>query len=116
MAFRAEAGPIAVVGFTALAVVTGMCVAMGWRTAMRRRFAEHRRWMWRCFLALCSAVVLRLIVGLAIVTGFQSAWLEPALAWTSWLLPLAAYELSRGAPQFIKHALAQLRKVQVQHD
>jgi hypothetical protein len=106
MAFRAEAGPIAVVGFAALALVTGTTVAMGWRTAVQSRFAVHRRWMWRCFLALCSAVVLRLIVGLATVTGFQNAWLEPVVAWASWLLPLAVYELSRAVPQFKRRSLA----------
>jgi uncharacterized membrane protein YfcA len=94
MAFHAEAGPIAVLGFAALAVVTGTCVALGWRSAVKRRFADHRRWMWRCFLLLCSAVVLRLIVGLATVTGLQSEWLDPLIAWASWLLPLLAYELS----------------------
>ncbi len=116
MAYRADAGPVAAVGFAVLAVATGMCVALGWRSAVRRRFAEHRRWMWRCFLLLCSAVVLRLLVGLATVTGFYSAWLEPAVAWVSWLLPLAAYELSRGAFPSIRRSLPHSRKAGFRHD
>lgn len=100
MAFRAEGGPIAVVGFAALAIVTGISVAMGWRLAVKRRFADHRRWMWRCYLLLCSAVVLRLIVGLTTVTGIQGGWVDPAVAWVSWLVPLLAFELSDRVRRF----------------
>jgi Predicted membrane protein (DUF2306) len=60
---------------------------------MTRRFADHRRWMWRCYLLLCSAVVLRLIGGLATVTGVTAPWLDPVANWMSWLTPLAAFEL-----------------------
>src|SRR5262245_29703734 len=60
MARYAQSGRIAAVGFSVLAIATGTCVAFGWRFAVKRRFAEHRGWMWRCFLFLCSAVVLRL--------------------------------------------------------
>jgi hypothetical protein len=94
MAYHAEAGPIAGLGFAALAVVTGMSVALGWRSAVKRRFTDHRRWMSRCFLLLCSTVVLRLIAGLATVTGVQATWVDPLSAWASWLVPLAAFELS----------------------
>jgi hypothetical protein len=94
MAYRAEAGPIAGLGFAALAVATGMSVALGWRSAVQRRFADHRRWMGRCFALLCSTVVLRLIAGLATVTGFEATWVDTAAAWASWLVPLAAFELS----------------------
>ena len=94
MAYHAEGGPVAVAGFATLAVVTGTCVALGWRSAVKRCFAEHRRWMWRCYLLLCSAVVLRLIVGLATVTGVAATWVDPLTAWASWLLPLGAFELS----------------------
>ena len=42
----------------------GQCV-----TSHRFPFTDHRRWMWRGYLLLCSAVVLRLFGGLATVTG-----------------------------------------------
>jgi hypothetical protein len=93
MALHAEAGPIAVYGFAALAVVTGTCIALGWRSAVERRFQEHRHWMGRAYLLLCSAVVIRMIGGLATVTGASAAWIDPLAAWASWLGPLAAYEL-----------------------
>jgi len=95
MAFYAEAGAIAGAGFAALAVATGMCVAFGWRSAVKRRFAAHQRWMLRCFVLLCSAVVLRLIGGVTTVAGFDAVWVYPLAAWTSWVVPLMAYELSR---------------------
>ena len=94
MAWRAQAGPVAAVGFALLAAVTGTTVAMGWKAAVNRRFADHRRWMWRCFLLLCSTVVLRLLAGLATVLDVQGTWVEPWAAWASWLLPLAVFELS----------------------
>ena len=96
MAFYAdETGTIAGTGFAALAVATGMCVALGWRSAVKRRFAEHQRWMQRCFVLLCSAVVLRLIGGATTVAGVEAAWIYPLAAWTCWLVPLMAYELHR---------------------
>lgn len=93
MATRAEAGPAAGLGFVLLAVWTGFTVVSGWRAAVRRRFAEHRRWMWRCYLALCSTVVLRLTIGVSTVLGFEPPGLEVFAAWGSWLLPLGAFEL-----------------------
>ena len=95
MSYYTATGPIAGVGFACLAVLTGTCVALGWRAAVRRRFQVHRRWMWRCFLLLCSAVVLRLVVGLGTVVGVQSMWFDPVVSWASWLVPLAIFELSR---------------------
>ena len=95
MAWYAHAGIVAETGFAALAVATGTCVALGWRSAVRRRFVEHRRWMSRCFALLFSAVVLRFIGGLATVAGFDSEWLYPVAAWTSWLLPLTTLEVCR---------------------
>lgn len=96
MAYHAAAGPIAAAGLAALAIATATCAVLGARSAVRRRFAEHRRWMWRCYLLLCSAVVIRLIGGLATVTGMATRWLDPLATWMSWLVPLAAFEwLSR---------------------
>ncbi len=95
MAYRAMTGPIAAVGFALLAITTAACMAMGWRTAVQRRFAEHRRWMQRCFVLLCSAVVVRVIGGLLTVIDYGPAWPYQAAAWGSWLVPLAVYEFSQ---------------------
>ena len=93
MAYYAAAGPSAAVGLAALAIATAVCVALGARSAVTRRFADHRRWMWRCYLLLCSAVVLRLIGGLATVAGATASWVDPMATWLSWLVPLTAFEL-----------------------
>lgn len=95
MAFRAETGAVAGLGFGMLAVATGVCISLGWRSAVNRRFAEHRRWMWRCYLLLCSAVVLRIMGGLATVAEVEGDWAYQMAAWVSWLLPLGAFELLR---------------------
>ena len=97
MAYYAAAGPIAAVGLAALAIATAICVSLGARSAVTRRFADHRRWMWRCYLLLCSAVVLRLIGGLATVTGMTAPWVDPLATWMCWLVPLAAFELCERA-------------------
>jgi hypothetical protein len=92
MAPYAETGAVAAAGFFMLSIATGVCVLFGWRMAVRRRFAEHRRWMARCFLLLCSAVVLRLFGGLLTATGVGAAGSYPLAAWASWLAPLAVFE------------------------
>ncbi len=93
MASYAAEGPIAAVGLGALAIATATCVSLGARSAVTRRFGDHRRWMWRCYLLLCSAVVLRLIGGLATVTGVAAPWVDPLATWISWLAPITAFEL-----------------------
>lgn len=110
MAQYAQTGTVAAIGFSLLAFFTGMCVAFGWRCAVRRRFAEHRCWMWRCFLLLCSAVVIRVIGGAATVAETSATWIYPVSAYASWLMPLAVFELSgfvkrhRARPQaFSRH-------------
>ena len=92
MAYFAAAGPIAAVGLATLAIATAICVSLGARSAVARQFADHRRWMWRCYLLLGSAVVLRLIGGLATVTGVAAPWVDPLATWMSWLGPLTAFE------------------------
>jgi hypothetical protein len=80
--------------FLALSVATAGCAIVGVVYARRRRFTQHRRWMLRSYVLICSAVVLRLISGAAGLIGVSSA--EGAYivaAWSSWLIPLAAYEL-----------------------
>jgi len=95
MAYYAATGSIAAAGLGSLATATAACVALGWRSAVMRRFADHRRWMWRTFILLCSAVVLRLIGGLAAVAHFDAEWLYPLSTWVSWLVPLLVFESSR---------------------
>ena len=91
MAYYAER--VASIGFGTLALATAACAITGWRTAVNRRFVEHRRWMWRCYLLLASAIVLRLTNGLATVIDIEGDWVYPMSSWTSWLVPLVVFEL-----------------------
>lgn len=97
MAFHTESGVIASAGFASLSIATGLCVARGFQSAVRRRFVDHRRWMWRCYLLLCSAVVLRIMGGIVTVMELDTAWSYPIAAWASWLLPLAVFEVQERA-------------------
>lgn len=94
MAYYAQTGTVAAIGFSLLAIATGMCVVLGWRSAVKKRFAKHRNWMLRCFLLLCSAVIVRIIGGLATVAAVEDSWIYPLTAWASWLVPLIAFELT----------------------
>jgi hypothetical protein len=93
MSRYAESGTIAGVGFAALAIVTAVCASMGWRAAIARKFEQHRAWMLRCYVLLCSAVVLRIIGGASDLMDLE--WTYPLAAWASWLLPLLALEVFR---------------------
>jgi len=92
MAYYAATGTIAAVGLGSLAIATAACAGLGWRSAVMRRFANHRRWMWRTFILLCSAVAIRMIGGLATVALFDAPWLYPLSTWASWLAPLLLFE------------------------
>jgi uncharacterized membrane protein YozB (DUF420 family) len=104
MAYYAQTGTVAGIGFALLAIATGTCVLAGWRSAVKKRFAEHRRWMMRCFLLLCSAVIVRIIGGLATVTAAENSWIYPLTAWASWLGPLVAFELNEAIRRRFRRA------------
>jgi uncharacterized membrane protein YozB (DUF420 family) len=104
MAYYAQTGTVAGIGFALLAIATGMCVLAGWRSAVKRRLAEHRRWMLRCFLLLCSAVIVRVIGGLATVAAVGDSWIYPLTAWGSSLVPLAAFELTGAIRRRVRRA------------
>src|SRR3954467_8772692 len=97
MARHAAAGPIAAVGLGALAIATATCTSLGAWSGVTRRFSDHRRWMWRCYLLLCSAVVLRLIGGLATVAGMTAPWVDPLATWLGWPRPPPPFELRERA-------------------
>jgi len=92
MAWYAVSGAVAGMGLGLLAIATAACAVMGWRAAVGRRFDEHRCWMWRTYLLLCSAVVIRLIGGSATVFEVDALWVYPLSAWASWLAPILVYE------------------------
>lgn len=95
MAWHAMTGAVAGAGLGTLALATAFCTFVGWRAAVGRRYVEHRTWMWRMYLLLCSAVVIRIIGGLATVLESDALWIYPVSTWISWLVPLSIYECGR---------------------
>jgi hypothetical protein len=95
MARYAMTGAAAAAGLALLAIATAVCAASGWRAAMERRFDDLRRWMWRTYILLCSAVVIRMMGGLATVLQIDAPWIYPFSAWASWLVPLLIFEVLR---------------------
>jgi uncharacterized membrane protein len=93
MSTQAFGGWWAGLSFALLSVMTAGCAVIGVVYARRRLFQQHRRWMLRCVVLLCSAVILRLVSGAAGVLGVESPELAYILAaWSSWLLPLGCLE------------------------
>jgi len=119
MAGYAMTGAVAGAGLGLLAIATAICTALGWRAAVARRFDEHRRWMLRTYVLLCSAVVIRLMGGLATTLQLDETWVYPLSVWASWLVPLIVFECWRrvivgwggGATGFVFNAETQRRKV-----
>jgi uncharacterized membrane protein len=106
MARHAFGGWPAGLSFHLLSAATAGCAIAGVVQACRRRFDRHRRWMLRCYVLICSAVALRLISGAAGLVGVPSP--EGAYivaAWSSWLIPLAVFELIERMPAHRPEAL-----------
>jgi len=98
MAFGSTAGPVATVGFAALAVCWFYANVQGWRLAMARRFPEHRAWMIRSFAMTFAAVTLRIYVPLLPLTGMSGLDGYRLTAYIAWIPNLILAELYlRGA-------------------
>ena len=95
MSFYALTGMWAGSAFALSSIATFVCALMGWRSAMARKFAEHQRWMTRCFLLLCSAIVLRVLSGAATVLQSEAIITYPVFAWVSAIAPVSVYEVVR---------------------
>lgn len=94
MSRHAFGGWPAGLSFLALSVLTAICAIAGVVHARRRRLDRHRQWMLRCYILICSAVVLRLMSGAAGLVGVPSPEVAYIVAaWSSWLVPLAVHEL-----------------------
>ena len=107
MSQHAFGGWPAGLSFLMLSAATATCAIVGVVYARRGRYDRHRRWMLRSYVLICSAVALRLISGTAGLVGVPSP--EEAYvvaAWSSWLLPLAAFEV---VERWAKHRPAYIR-------
>ncbi|WP_425615665.1 DUF2306 domain-containing protein [Anatilimnocola sp. NA78] len=93
MATQAFAGPLAGWGFATLTLATAASAALAVWHVRAGRIQLHERWACRLFILLVSPLILRLVSGVLIVTGQESATAYILNAWLSWLVPLIAYEI-----------------------
>lgn len=102
LALGSTAGPIAAAGFGLLAVAWLATTWLGWRSAVERRFVEHRRWMLRSFALTFAAVTLRLYLPLPPLLGIDFADGYRAISWLCWvpnLIVIEAYLAWTAAPK-----------------
>lgn len=98
MAFGATAGPIAGVGFGSLAVIWIVTTGQAWRSALARRFDDHRAWMIRSFALTFGAVTLRLYLPVLPLFGLSFLDSYRLTSYLAWIPNLILAELYlRGA-------------------
>ena len=92
LALGTSAGPLAATGFATVAVLSIVFTWRGWRTAVQRRFVEHRQWMLRSWAMTSAAITLRLMLPASAMLGLGFYTAYPVIAWLSWLTNLALVE------------------------
>ncbi|MBD3675305.1 MAG: DUF2306 domain-containing protein [Planctomycetaceae bacterium] len=95
MSWYAMTGWIAGLGLAASALAVAICTIAGWKAATEKRFQTHQLWMVRCYAILLSAIVIRVLGGLATVAEWSSPGVYQFSAWFSWIFPLICVELTR---------------------
>lgn len=92
MAHFTFAGWVSTVGFYGGSIGLGVSLAAAWQNALSRNFRRHRIWNVRAYLFMLSAVVLRVIGGITERLDLPQIPMYQFAAWSSWLLPLLAYQ------------------------
>ncbi|MCA9125916.1 MAG: DUF2306 domain-containing protein [Planctomycetales bacterium] len=98
MATQAHAGVLAGLGLAGLALATAVAMLAAARHAWLRQFKLHQRWATRCLILLFSPLLLRVMIGATVILKLEANHLEALIAWLSWIVPLAIYELSLVLP------------------
>jgi hypothetical protein len=85
-----------------LAVLVMLCAAMALRTALKRDFVTHRRWAWRLYLLMSSALFIRSGISLAAMIAAGTGSLDfsalkgsvlTVMIFGQYIVPLAVLEL-----------------------
>ncbi|MFK7767488.1 MAG: DUF2306 domain-containing protein [Mariniblastus sp.] len=95
MATDSFGGPLSGFGFAFLAIGTAITAIVAVNRARQRRFVQHQVWACRCFILLCSPMLLRLMSGAMITLEYDSVVTYRFIAWLSWLIPLGIFEAIR---------------------
>ena len=107
VALHAQAGPVSQAGFLSLGVAWIVTTSLGMFTAVKRQFADHRRWMVRSYAVTASAITLRILLPIALVSGVPFKYAYPAIAWACWLINLCCAEY------FLKASTGAVKRVEV---
>ncbi|HYJ83031.1 MAG TPA: DUF2306 domain-containing protein [Allosphingosinicella sp.] len=92
LALGSTAGPVAGAGFATQAVLWGAFTWLAWRSAVERRFSEHREWMLRSYAATSSAITFRLMLPASALLGLDFLATYRVIAWLPWITNLALFE------------------------
>ncbi len=91
-------GVVARIGFTLLALGWLTTTSLAFLMALKRRFAEHRRWMIRSFALTLAAVTLRLLLPSSSLLNIPFETAYPVIAYACWVpnVIVAEWMLRRG--------------------
>ncbi len=91
-------GVVARIGFTLLALGWLTTTSLAFVMALKRRFAEHRRWMIRSFALTLAAVTLRLLLPSSSLMNIPFETAYPVIAYACWVpnVIVAEWMLRRG--------------------
>ena len=92
LALGSFAGPVAGAGFAVQAVLWAAFTGLAWRSAVERRFADHREWMLRSYACTSSAITFRLMLPAAGYLGLDFLATYRVIAWLPWIVNLAIFE------------------------
>ncbi len=94
MAFYANGGPIADLGFVVMALLWLHMTLNAYKAVRAGEYVEHSRWMVRSYAMTFSAVTLRLYVPItSLLFNMDHNLVIMTSAWVSWLFNLAIAEL-----------------------
>src|SRR5690606_24328344 len=80
-------------GFFLLAILWLFTTVMAWKSAMRRDFVVHERWMIRSFALTFAAVTLRLYLPVVSILGLEFLPAYRIIAWAAWVPNLIGAEI-----------------------
>lgn len=115
MAFFANGGPWADVGFMVMAFLWVGTTWLGLRDIMRKDLMGHIRWMIRSYAMCFAAVTLRILTPtLSLVFHMKIAYILILVAWLSWMINLVFAQLiiillkynKKQAPPKLQHLLS----------
>ena len=93
MAFYANGGPLAALGFVVMAMLWFQMTLNAYKTVRAKEFVQHSRWMVRSYAMTFAAVTLRLWVPFAsLVLNIPFNTVIITSAWACWMLNLAIAE------------------------